>query len=170
MSPNRSKVGQLKNQLKPKNIRSNKKWHGPPGHRPKGLSQQITTFVQTFSLFKLVPSSFWKTAKSILLFKYLNILVRALITRSSSIWVYHTMPNMSCTLKTYVKHSTRVLPKDWTRNLETYSTALWPLGYSNWWLCFKVSNLGLMFVTVRNLYNFYIESHQGLLSRGYNSC
>ena len=51
-----------------------------PGHRPKGLSQQITTFVQTFSLFKPVPSPFWKTAKSILLFKYLNILVRALIT------------------------------------------------------------------------------------------
>ena len=130
-----------------------------PGHRPKGLSQQITTFVQTFSLFKPVPSPFWKMAKSILLFKYLNILVRALITKTSSTWVYHTMPNMSYTLKTYVKHRTRVLPKDWTRNLETYSTALWPLGYSNWWLCSKVSNLGLMFVSVRDLYNFfYIES------------
>ena len=29
-----------------------------PGHRPKGLSQQITTFVQTFSLFKTGPSPF----------------------------------------------------------------------------------------------------------------
>ena len=29
-----------------------------PGHRPKGLSQQITTFDQTFSLFKPVPSLF----------------------------------------------------------------------------------------------------------------
>ena len=117
-----------------------------PGHRPKGLSQQITTFVQMFSLFKPVPSPFRKMPKSILLFKYLNILVRALITRTSSTWVYHTMPNMSYTLQAYVKHSTRVLPKDWTANLETYSTALWPLGYSNWWLCFKVSNLGLIFI------------------------
>ena len=140
--------------------------------RPKGLSQQITTFVQTFLLFKLVPSPFWKMTKSILLFKYLNTLVRALITRTSSTWVYHTMPNMSYTLKTYVKLSTRVLPKDWTRDLETYSTALWPLGYSNWWLCPKSSNLWLMFVSVRDRYNFYIKSvyHQGLLSRKYSSC
>ena len=29
-----------------------------PGHRHMGLSQQITTFVQTFSLFKPVPSPF----------------------------------------------------------------------------------------------------------------
>ena len=65
-----------------------------PGHRPKGLSQHITTFVETFPLFKPVPSPFWKTAKSVLLFKYRNIVVRALITRTSSTWVYHTMPNM----------------------------------------------------------------------------
>ena len=65
-----------------------------------------------------------------------------------------------------------VLPKDWTGDLETYSTALWLLGYSNWWLCPKFSNLWLMFVSLRDIYNFYIEFvyHQGLLSREYNFC
>ena len=84
--------------------------------------------------------------------EYLNFLVRPLITRSSSTWVYHTIPYMSYTLKTDVKHSTRVLPKDWIRDLETYSTALLPLGYSNWWLCPKFSNLWLMFVSVWHIW------------------
>ena len=112
-------------------------------------SDILTLQTGSFSLLKNGQVNF--------IVQYLNILVRALITRTSSTWVYHTMPNMSYILKTYVKHSTRVLPKDWTGNLETYSTALWPLGYSNSWLCFKLSNLGLMFVSVRDLYNFILN-------------
>ena len=94
---------------------------------------------------------------SILLYYYLSFLVRTLITRTSSPWIYHTIPYMSYTLKT-CKNSTRVLPKDWTRDLETYSTALWLLGYSNRWLCPRFSNLWPMFVSVRDIYNFYIET------------
>ena len=121
---------------------------GPKTSLNKGLF-----FVKMFSLFNSPSSPSWKTAKSILLFKYLNFLVRTLITRTSSTWVYHTIPYMSYTLKIFVKHGTRVLPKDWTEDLETYSTALWPLGYSNWWLYPKFSNLWLMFASVRDIYN-----------------
>ena len=132
---------------------------------------KVLRFIFTFHFFRenrfLLP--FEKQPSQ---FYCSNILVRALITRTSSTWVYHTWICHTHSLKTYVRHSTRVLPEDWTGNLETYSTALWPLVYSNWWLCFKVSNLGLMFVSVRDIYNFYIESvyYQGLLSREYNSC
>ena len=140
---------------------------------PRASLNKSLTFVQPVSLFNSPSSPSWKTLKSILLYNYLNFLVRTLITRTSSTWVYHTIPYMSYTLKKYGKHSTS-LAQGLTRgpwDLQ-HSTALWPPGYSYWWQCPKFSNLSLMFVSVRDIYNFFIESvyHQGLLSREYNSC
>ena len=88
----------------------------------------------------------------------------------------HTI--LSYNIKPYIKHSTTVLPENWTRDLETCSTALWQLGYINWWPWCEssqtpnFSNLWLIFVSVRDIYNFCIESvyHKGLLSREYNYC
>ena len=61
-----------------------------PGQRPQGLSQQELFFVQIFSLFNSPSSPSWKTAKSILWFRYLNFLAKLCKTKlpSSTAHIY----------------------------------------------------------------------------------